>query len=75
MNVAVIEPASSLAAAAAAREADLHAEALKSEWIDPEGDDWFAALYLELTQGSAVAAAGFASAPTRPRPELEHWFG
>ena len=76
MNVAVIEPASSLAAAVAARETDPDVEAFQSEWIDPEGDDWFAALYRELTGASAVGtAAGFALAPTRPRSELEHWFG
>jgi hypothetical protein len=69
MNVAVIEPASSLAAAVAVHETDPDVEALQSEWIDPEGDDWFAALYRELTQGSAKAEA------VRPIHELEHWFG
>jgi hypothetical protein len=41
-----------------------------TEWIDPEGDDWLAAIYQELTRGgeSGTSVQG-------PAPELEHWFG
>jgi hypothetical protein len=41
-----------------------------SEWIDPEGDDWFAAIYRLLTQ-DAAPRVGRAFAPH----EIEHWFG
>jgi hypothetical protein len=69
MNVAVVEPASILASASGSRESELDALGVQSEWIDPEGDDWFSAIYRELTQGSAVAAEA------QTAPELEHWFG
>jgi Sec-independent protein translocase protein TatA len=41
-----------------------------AEWIDPEGDDWFATIYRELTQepNSPVPSSEHS-------PELEHWFG
>ena len=40
------------------------------EWIDPEGDDWFAYIYQELIRGTEAAASPQVSAP-----EPEHWFG
>jgi hypothetical protein len=41
-----------------------------SDWIDPEGDDWLAAIYRELTSGLEPVAStpGFS-------PDPEHWFG
>jgi len=41
-----------------------------TEWIDPEGDDWFAAIYEELIRGTEAAAS-----PKFTAPEPEHWFG
>ena len=40
------------------------------EWIDPEGDDWFAVIYQELIRGTEAAAS-----PQFTAPEPEHWFG
>ena len=69
MNVAVVEPTSTPTTAPAERESGLQAPGHQSEWIDPEGDDWFASLYRELTQESATVPA------TKHAPELDHWFG
>jgi hypothetical protein len=43
----------------------------QSDWIDPEGDDWLAAIYRELTRGG-IEPAALASGIV---PEPEHWFG
>jgi hypothetical protein len=70
MNVAVVEPTSTQNAAPAVIEAGpSRAGHQASEWIDPEGDDWFSSIYRELT-----------GEPRAPRfdqqaPELGHWFG
>ena len=77
MNVAVIEPASISRATPEARQSRPAASPI-SEWIDPEGDDWFAEIYRELNDGpvaSDAAAAGSAVLAGRLRPEVEHWFG
>ncbi len=69
MNVAVLEPFASPAQDADARGCGLDAIVGQvSEWIDPEGDDWFAAIYHELAQESPQATGD------RPAYELEHWF-
>jgi hypothetical protein len=69
MNVAVLEPVASPIQASAVRERELEGIGQVSEWIDPEGDDWLAAIYQELEQHSASATGD------RPAPELDHWFG
>jgi hypothetical protein len=68
MNVA-IEPTSAAAPASAARE-DPSRRDPNVEWIDPEGDDWFARVYLELVGEPHQARPG-----SRPAPKLEFWFG
>jgi hypothetical protein len=67
MNVAVVEPASTHDSASAPGDTGLETANSVSEWIDPEGDDWFSEIYRDLTQGNAGIAA--------KTPELEHWFG
>ena len=69
MNVAVLEPAASLPQEPVPTERGLVAIGPVSDWIDPEGDDWLAAIYRELSQES-VSALGL-----RPATELDHWFG
>ncbi|MGA3029384.1 MAG: hypothetical protein ABSE58_01430 [Candidatus Limnocylindrales bacterium] len=67
MNVA-LEPAST---SSASRIPDCSPERCgqHSEWIDPEGDDWFASIYRELTEESATTAVDQASS------DLAYWFG
>jgi hypothetical protein len=67
MNVAVIEPTSTLAAAREAIEGEFEGNSHQSEWIDPEGNDWLSSIYWELTHDSAPEAACAV-------PELEHWW-
>ena len=69
MNVAVLELVASPSQASAVREREPERIGQASEWIDPEGDDWLAAIYQELEQQSASATGD------RPAPELDHWFG
>jgi len=67
MNVAVVEPVSRRDSASGPRDTYLETANSVSEWIDPEGDDWFSEIYRDLTQAGVGAAAR--------TPELEHWFG
>ena len=67
MNVAVVEPATAHESMGGPRNTGLETTNSVSEWIDPEGNDWFSEIYRDLTQASAGAAA--------LTPELEHWFG
>lgn len=69
MNVAVVEPTSTLKAVIPDHESGLQRPLHQAEWIDPEGDDWFTSIYRELTQEPGTV--------TTPRhtPELDHWFG
>jgi hypothetical protein len=69
MNVAVVEPTSTLTAAAAGREGESQKASHQSEWIDPEGDDWFSSIYRELTQEPMPETID------RYASESEHWFG
>jgi hypothetical protein len=70
MNVAVLEPVASPAQDAGARGCGLDAIVGQvSEWIDPEGDDWFAAVYREVARDPRAAVG------EKPATELEHWFG
>ena len=69
MNVAVLEPAASLPQEPGPTERGFAGIGVGSDWIDPEGDDWFAAIYRELAQES-VSALG-----RPPATELDHWFG
>ena len=69
MNVAVVEPASTLTPAPAGRDGGLPKTSQQVEWIDPEGDDWFASIYRELTGESGSPSYDSHA------PELEHWFG
>ena len=66
MNVA-LEPAST-AAPDPGRQPGLEPAGCHSEWIDPEGDDWFSSVYRELTQESSAAV-------DQPASEVEFWFG
>ena len=68
MNVAVLEPEARTdgpAIEGLVGEAIRHA----SEWVDPEGDDWFAQIYRELATDLEPASA------RRPPADLVHWFG
>jgi hypothetical protein len=67
MNVAVVEPATTHESVGSPRNPGLETTNSVSEWIDPEGDDWFSEIYRDLTQANVGAAA--------VTPELEHWFG
>jgi hypothetical protein len=67
MNVAVVEPASTHDQASGPRDSGHEATNSVSEWIDPEGDDWFSEIYRALIQDTAGVAA--------TTPEVEHWFG
>ena len=69
MNVAVVEPTSQQSAASADREGAPSKTGHQAEWIDPEGDDWFASIYRELTGESGSPSYDSHA------PELEHWFG
>jgi hypothetical protein len=69
MNVAVLEPAASLPQEPGPTERGFAGIGAVSDWIDPEGDDWFAAIYRELAQES-VSTLG-----RPPATELDHWFG
>jgi hypothetical protein len=69
MNVAVVEPTSTPTRAPAGRDGGLPTASQQVEWIDPEGDDWFASIYRELTREPG------ASSYDEHAPELEHWFG
>jgi len=69
MNVAVVEPTSTQEPAPEGREGGLPKTSHLVEWIDPEGDDWFASIYRELT-GEPGATSN-----DKLAPELEHWFG
>ncbi len=40
-----------------------------SEWIDPEGDDWFASIYRELTDEPVEAPVD------QPASDPAYWFG
>jgi hypothetical protein len=68
MNVAVVEPTSTLEAAREAKEGEFEGASHQNEWIDPEGNDWLSSIYWELTHDSAPEAAACAV------PELEHWW-
>jgi len=63
MNVAVVEPTE----AEDEPRRDVQASEW-SEWIDPEGDDWLAAIYRFLTQDARRAEFD-------PAAEVDHWFG
>jgi hypothetical protein len=68
MNVAVVEPASTNSPVSGPREADLERARDVSEWIDPEGDDWYSAIYQYLTRDSVDGVS-------RVEPITDHWFG
>jgi len=68
MNVAVVEPASTHGLPAGPNDADPAAGDQVSEWIDPEGNDWFSAIYRDLTQD-------LARSENHGAPEMDHWFG
>lgn len=69
MNVAVVEPTSTQGAASEVHNGRFSTTSHQAEWIDPEGDDWFASIYRELTgEPGAVVIDKCA-------PEFEHWFG
>ena len=69
MNVAVVEPTSSHDTAHCAIENERDGSGRQSEWIDPEGDDWYSAIYRDLTQEAEPVRA------TPAVPEPEPWFG
>jgi hypothetical protein len=69
MNVAVSVPASPLPAPDHSIAAQSDPAAYQNEWIDPEGNDWFSAVYAELTGASPVGSASESAA------ESQHWFG
>jgi hypothetical protein len=68
MNVAVVEPASTHVAPADLSVGAPEAADQASEWIDPEGNDWFSAIYKDLTRDLVGSEA-------QSSPEFDHWFG
>ena len=70
MNVTGLEAAASTAKGGAVRRHEAEDGSQTAEWIDPEGDDWFAVIYRELAgQSEAVERTD------QPMAELDHWFG
>jgi hypothetical protein len=70
MNVTVLDPAARHAAVSAEGASAVELPAGTGDWIDPEGDDWFAEIYRELTRETATASLG-----DQLDPERDHWFG
>jgi len=70
MNVAALELTADPERHAADRRHGPESLGHATEWIDPEGSDWFAEIYRELALGSDPGAPTV-SLP----PDLEHWFG
>ena len=70
MNVAVLEPFASSPRVSSARDQGPERAGHASEWIDPEGDDWFSEIYRELAR--ELEPAGPAD---HQAIELDHWFG
>ena len=69
MNIALFDPAGSFAPTPGGQVHAPERIGSASEWIDPEGDDWFAAIYRELAQESASGTTG------QPEPDIDRWFG
>jgi hypothetical protein len=70
MNVALLHPAARLIGDPVEPELRHETAGPTSEWIDPEGDDWFSEIYREL----AALDSGSTDA-SRSSTDLEHWFG
>jgi hypothetical protein len=70
MNVAVLKAKTRTAQTRPAQDPAPESVGRASDWIDPEGDDWLAAIYRELTTG---VEPGVSSPGSTPDPE--HWFG
>ena len=70
MNVAVLDPATRPAGVSAERALAVDLPGTTGDWIDPEGDDWFAEIYRELTRETGTSGVG-----EQLDPERDHWFG
>ena len=71
MNVAVLNPTARPAGVSAERVSAVELPGTTGEWIDPDGDDWFAEIYRELTRETGTSSVG----EQIPAPECDHWFG
>lgn len=69
MNIAQLDPAGSFAPTPAGQVRGPEGIGSAAEWIDPEGDDWFAAIYWELAQESESGTTG------QLEPDIDRWFG
>lgn len=70
MNAPLLEPVASPPKASSGRGPGLEVSVgPASDWIDPEGGDWFAAIYRELASDSPPPNG------ERPACEVDHWFG
>jgi len=70
MNVAVLDPAARPAGVSAECVSVVELPGTTGDWIDPEGDDWFAEIYRELTRETGTSGVG-----EQLDPERDHWFG
>jgi hypothetical protein len=70
MNVAALDLTADPARTPAGRIQRPESVGHATEWIDPEGSDWFAEIYREVALGAESGASGL-----RLPPDLEHWFG
>jgi hypothetical protein len=70
MNVAVLEPEVRVDRSPAMAPFDPDTIGHVTEWIDPEGDDWFAEIFRELAIEIPVPATG-----VQAQVESMHWFG
>jgi hypothetical protein len=70
MNVAVLKAKTGPAQARPVLDPPPETVGRASDWIDPEGNDWLAAIYRELTSGLEPGASIPGSTP-----DPEHWFG
>jgi hypothetical protein len=70
MDVPALDRVSTPAKASRGRErgAEVSADPA-SDWIDPEGGDWIAAIYREPAAGSPPPNG------EQPACEVDHWFG
>ena len=70
MNVAILDPAARPAGVSAERASAVELPGASSDWIDPEGNDWFAEIYRELTRETGTLGLG-----EQLDLERDHWFG
>jgi hypothetical protein len=70
MHVPALDPVTATAKTSRSRERGAEVSVgPASDWIDPEGGDWIAAIYREPAAGSPPPNG------EQPACEVDHWFG